>query len=88
MPYPIPDAMRWPLRSLGLDAGRSLSNASPSAELQRSRREEQHAYILEGIALARSVPRTAAGLTDRRELRHRAELERRASHHVPVHHTG
>lgn len=69
-PMSIPALVRWPLRSLGLESGRALTNARPSIEALRASRDEQHRSILEGIALAHApVPRTAAGLTDHRALR-------------------
>jgi hypothetical protein len=35
----------WPLRSLGLDPGRALTNAQPTPELREAQRLEQWTYI-------------------------------------------
>jgi hypothetical protein len=56
----------WPLRSLGLEPGRSLANARPTPEEVQRSRAEQHAYILEGLARPRDgVRRTTT--TERAE---------------------
>jgi hypothetical protein len=38
-------AALWPLRPLGLNPGRAIQNANPTAEQAQARRAEQHAYI-------------------------------------------
>jgi hypothetical protein len=49
----VPHSALWPLRSLGLEPGRSLANARPTPEEVQRSRAEQHAYILEGLARPR-----------------------------------
>lgn len=37
--------VRWPLRSVGLDAGRALTNAQPTPDAWQAQRLEQWAHI-------------------------------------------
>jgi hypothetical protein len=43
----------WPLRSVGLDPGRALANARPSADEREAQRHEQWRYVQERVARGR-----------------------------------
>jgi hypothetical protein len=39
----------WPFRSLGLEPGRALANAQPTAEVRQAQRLEQWVYVRAGF---------------------------------------